>query len=311
MKGIICKIEEPENMPVDERGVRADVIADGGSTISRMNLGRLHETYMSAAAVECADKIREILNTEKTTKSTATIHIGDMYNKDPDRVLTAYNYYLGLLKIMTEEQYSYYSQITDISSINEILAHIVSDTVYVYYPIGNKKEHLEIIKEIEESPYKPHYGPVKYKDKYGNEIQTEGPVRIAPLYMILLEKIADTWLSVSSAKPNHFGVITSLNKVDKYRTPWRQSPVKTIGETEGRLFTAYCGKEAIAEMMDRSNNQETHKAIYEKILKAEKPMQIDEVVDRSKIPYGNCRPMQLVDHVSECAGFKIVYEPED
>jgi hypothetical protein len=128
---------------------------------------------------------------------------------------------------------------------------------------------------------------------------------------MLLEKIADDWSSVSSGKLQHFGILSPITKAEKFSYPYRNSPVRTIGETEGRIFASYCGREAIAEMMDRSNNPMTQRNVIWNILQSDKPTNIDSVVDRNYVSLGGSKPIQLIKHMFECAGFIPYYEPED
>jgi hypothetical protein len=74
--------------------------------------------------------------------------------------------------------------------------------------------------------------------------------------------------------------------------------------------TSYCGREAIAEVMDRNNSPSTHKAICENILKADNPANIDNLVDRQQIPLGGARPIQFTSHVLYCFGTKFAYTDE-
>ena len=105
-------------------------------------------------------------------------------------------------------------------------------------------------------------------------------------------------------------MLSPTTKSEKFSNPHRNSPVRTIGETEGRIFAGYCGREAIAEMMDRSNNPATQRNVAWSILNAEKPTNINHVVDRDYIRLGGARPLQLVRHIIGTAGYNIVYQPE-
>ena len=107
---------------------------------------------------------------------------------------------------------------------------------------------------------------------------------------MLLDKIADDWSSVSSGKLQHFGVLAPMTKTEKFALPYRNSPVRTIGETEGRIFSGYCGREAIAEMMDRSNSPNTQRAVVWNILNSQNPTNIDKIVDSYNLDIftGNC-----------------------
>lgn len=303
-KGVFCKIEKPENMPVDADGNRADIVMDSAATISRMNLGRLYEHYLGGSARDTSKEIRKILNISGKTTSEKLMSI------DHKLIEKAFNYALGYYSIVSQKQYDFFrDEITD-EERYEHLADIVNEGIYLYYPIDNEKLTDQVVRELE-LKYKTTYGPVSYVGDSGERVTTQNNIRIAPLYLMLLDKIADDWSSVSSGKLQHFGVLSPMTKSEKFSYPYRNSPVRTIGETEGRIFAGYCGREAIAEMMDRSNNPFSQRNTVWNILNSETPGNIDRVVDRNYIPLGSNRPLQLVSHMTKVAGFEHVYEPED
>ena len=128
------------------------------------------------------------------------------------------------------------------------------------------------------------------------------------MYVIMLEKIGDDNSCVASGKFQHFGVIAKLTKEDKSAEPYRAQPIKGVGETEGRIIASYAGSVALAELMDRNNNPQTHIEVINSILSADKPTQISKLVERTKLPYGNTKPIQIVNHIAMCAGWKFEYE---
>ena len=157
--------------------------------------------------------------------------------------------------------------------------------------------------------YRQVYGPVTYLGDSGKVVTTLENIRIAPVYMILLEKIGDTWSAVSSGKIQHFGVLSQLTKNDKFNKPARNQAVRGAGEAEVRVFISYIGTKFVVEMMDRNNNPTTHKLIVNKILSADKPTNIDNLVDRKIHPFGGNKPVQLVNHILQVSGIKFKYSP--
>lgn len=311
-KGVICRIEKPENMPVDAAGNRADIIMDAGSTVNRMNVGRIYEQYFSGVARDITREIRQTLHVEPINPRD---HIEDAYTKvqeiaktNPEVIQQAHDYACKYYNIVSPIQYDTYSKL-DWNGIVEHVGDIVDDGIRLFMPTDNPNEPIDMVLEVEKN-FKPVYGPVTYIDDNGNKVTTKHPVRIASMYMMVLEKIADDWTSVAYSKLHHFGILTPINKQERNSAPYRNGPVRTIGEVESRIFASYCGRRCIAEMMDRSNNPTTHQEIVKNILNAEKPFNIDNLVDRNKIPYGNTKPLQLLNHVSQCYGWTFKYIPE-
>ena len=296
-------------MPVDCRGVRADIVLGSETTIGRMNLGRMFEHYFNDTVTGAAREVRKMLGIEDTSPLAVEKRIQSVSANNPMLLTMVYDYVLGLYQLITEDQYVFYRDLDD----EEKLEHIKSlciDGMFIYYPLDNEKEIVETVEAIEASVYRQPLEPVTYVGNSGKRVVTEYPMRIAPMYMMLLEKIADDWSSVASGKLHHFGILTPMTKGDKYNTAWRCSPVRTIGETEGRIFAGYCGREGIAEMIDRSNNPLTHKVIIKNILNAEKPGNINQAVSREVVPLGGAKTLQLIQHLSLCQGFRYTYVPE-
>ena len=303
-KGVIVKIVDDNHMPIDKDGNRADVVMDSASVIARMNLGRLYEHYMHSAIRDVAKTVKNILGVQAPATHNRLSQVS------PEVIKHAYMHLLRLYQIVCQKQYNFFAnEITEEEKI-EHLVDVINDGIYLYYPIDNDRETSEVIKNLEKA-FKPTYGPVSYIGDSGVRVETISNVRIAPLYLMLLDKIADDWSSVSSGKLQHFGVLSPTTKSEKFSNPHRNSPVRTIGETEGRIFAGYCGREAIAEMMDRSNNPATQRNVAWNILNSDIPTKIEHVVDRDYIRLGGARPLQLVRHILGTAGYGIVYEPEE
>lgn len=304
-KGVITKIEEPENMPIDADGNRADIVMDDCSVVKRMNIGRLYEHYISGACRDVQKKMKSMLGFDRN-QYINEYKVNEVLSADSVLANSIYDYLLGFYKICSPKQYEYCLN----AGIDDRSSHLISSIVkgvYLYMPTDNAPETTDIVRQLEKS-YPSTYGQVSYVSN-GTRVTTVNKARIAPLYMLLLEKIGDEWSSVSSAKLHHFGVLSRRTKSDKYNKPYKHSPVKTVGETEARIYLSYTGRESAAEVMDRSNSPATHRHIVESILKADTPTNIENAVDRSKVPLGNSKALQLVKHILMCSGIKMVYKP--
>lgn len=313
-KGVITDVWPDERMPVDKNGVRAELIGDPTSTIKRMNISRLYLHYFSDACVHVTKLVRDKLKTHMLNKEDAKLFVQTCTD---DKILEAYDLILGFLEIVSPVQYRYYSEHrNNQEAVREVILQCVTDTFRMLAKIsdvdeyGKPLKYDEIVGRLERTVYKPHLDTIFVTNSMGEKEETSEKIRIAPLYFMLLEKIGDSWLSISSAKTNHFGVLTSMVKADKHRVPWRASPVRTISETEGRLYCGYMGTEATAEIMDQSTNMDTHRMIYERLLVDDKPMCIDKIIDRDQYPFGEGKPLQILKHLFMCSGIQLAYKPD-
>lgn len=298
------KLEKPENMPIDIDGNRADIVLDPASTISRMNIGRLYEHYVCGAARDVAKHIRNMLGIPYGPCSTEKISCVD------DEIWrSAYHYLLSFYRIVSTKQYEFFNQLNDNDKL-EHLASIVRDKIYLFIPVDNDIDSVEMVKNIEQL-VKPTYGPVSYVGNSGRRITTVNNIRIAPMYIMLLDKTPDEWSSVSTGRLQHFGILSTTIKSEKFSFPFRNSPIRAYGETELRILNGYTDPENTAELVDRNNNPATMRLMYYNLLETEKSTNVDCIVDRQQHRLGNAKNLQIVRHSMLVTGIEIIYESED
>lgn len=302
-KGVICHIEKDENMPVDELGRRADVVLDPAATVNRMNLGRLYEHYVNDLLEQTSMRMKAMLN------FNSSMSLEDMYSVDIKLINQALNYLLGLFDILSPKQKEFILGLKDTDKI-EYLYSVLSEHITLYMPPNSDVDLPKAITDIENSVYKPHVGKVNYVGNSGIRTTTSNNIRIADLYMMLLDKIADDWSSVSISKLQHFGIIAPQNKSEKFSYPYRNAPVRTMGESEARVMVGYTNLENVAEIVDRSNNPLTMRRMVQNILEADKPTNIYRLIDRTKLEFGTNKPLQMINHVFNTAGFKVSYRKD-
>lgn len=307
-KGVVCRVEEPENMPVDEDGNVADLITGPDSVPGRMNLGRLYQPYFNGAARDVFRSALEAMGLPRRFVPNPAWEMSNLEALGPKRIQAAMALILKYYQIVSPETCQF---LQDEEEQKEFLLNAINEGVmYNFFPITSQVQYDQAVIEIEKN-FKLTYGPVSYVDKSGRRVVTKENFRISPNYMMLLDKIADAWLSVCIGKLSNFGTLAPMNHVDKHASPWHKTPPKTIGETEARTYADYCGPEMIAELMDRSGSIRSQRSVSRSILKAEKPTAIEEVVNRNFVPLGNSRQLQMFNHMSMCAGFELVYRPEE
>jgi len=314
-------------MPVDSDGNRADVIFDPNSTINRANPSRLYEQYINAASRDIYKRICHELKIEPHTREKkALAHLNTLPQA---LVQTVFDYLLGYYAICSPVMRSWFndSQVTDTPA--EYLAQIIEREIALHIPNDNQVCTPDIIVGISNvneagitsltapynpinkgisAGYRPLYGPVTYRGNSGIERTTIKSIRIAGVYMLLLDKVAEQ-SAVSSGKFQHFGVLAPLTREDKYAKPARNQAVRGMGEAEVRIAVSYAGDRFLAEMMDRNNNPLTHKAIVEALLDSPEPTKIKNLVDRNKIPFGGSKPLQILKHICSVSGFSFKYVP--
>ena len=291
----------PEQMPVDEAGNRADVIMDPNSTIDRMNVGRLYEQYINAASRDVLVNIRAALKLDKKK-----VHKHELEAMDKDSIDKVWNYLIGYYSITSPKVANWFRDGSYKGTKIDHLMSILNDKIYLYMPPEDSPELSTMIMELEKN-YRPLYGPVSYVGNSGNRVTTVNNVRIGGVYMLMLEKIGDSWTAVSSGKLQHFGILSQVFNSDKYSQPSRVQAIRALGEAEVRIFVSYVGPEITADIMDRSNNPITHNHILDTLLNADKPTDLYSAVNRKECPLGGSKPLGLVKHIGICSGWQFKY----
>ena len=308
-KGVIGLILEDDEMPVDQWGIRADVIMDPLSIWGRMNPGRFFEMYVNAAGHDVRHKLAAMFGMEPGDKD-AEKKLVKFQKENPDKFKEAMDYLVGYYSIVVPAQAQWFKDGAYKMPFTYHMSKVIEEWPVLHFPPNNDAQAIDFVDALEmDERYRPHHGPVTFKDHRGIFVTTKRNVRIASLYFILLEKTGDDWTSVSSGKVQLFGVLAQVSGVDKYATPTRRNPTRITGEAEIRILEACVDGEAVAEQMDRNNNPATHKHITEQLLMAEKPTDIDNIVDRSKLPFGGMKALKMVKHLLECAGIRFVVKP--
>jgi hypothetical protein len=311
-KGVICYIAEPDEMPIDSKGRRADFIVDAGSSLSRMNLGRDYEPYFNAAAEDDLERIIQMLGINpKENPMSLKLTLEEMEaNQDP-RFIGAWNHAMEFIQIVSPMNMHPILNSPNYKGTKAgYLLSIILAGFQLWFPTNAQTDYVEAVCALEEMPHhQPFYDYVHYRGYSGRLTKTKNKFRIAKQTMVMLEKIGDDWMAVASGQRQHFGILAPITNLTKYNRPTRVNSVKNMGETEVRILASYIGPDATADLQDRSNNPDTAKLVVEGIIKADQPTNIPLLVDRNIYPYGGSKPLMLVKHMLSCSGSRFVYQP--
>ena len=286
-KGVVCSIWPDADMPVDSAGNRAELMMDGDSTIKRMNVGRLYEHWVNACSRDVGNRVRQHLANGTTIEE-------------------AWEYLLSYYRTVSPLMGDAFDRGEYEGTPEFHVQKVVQNGVGLWIPPDNPANPIEMVK-LTRDYFPPTFGPVTY----GGGIVTRRPVLIGSLYMLVLEKTGVDWSGVSSAKLQHFGIPARVSNADKYATPGRNNPVRILGEAEIRLLNAVVGSDVSADLLDQANSPTTHKVIVNRILTADKPTNIQRILDRKETPLGKSRSNLFVRHILECAGIEFVREIDD
>jgi DNA-directed RNA polymerase beta subunit len=308
-KGVICRILPDEMMPVDKAGHRAEILVDPGSSIGRANPGRDYEMYFNAAAIHTEEQIYLMLDVKKKMGREEAFEY--LFRLGEARWKAAYDYLMGyyalgcpeLIKLLEASPYP----IEDNDKLI-YLTEVIEKGVGNFKPPHQDMPNQDGVVAIENSIYRPLYDTVSFIGELGQRVETVDKVRISSRYILVLEKVADDGAAVASANTQHDGIPSPQSKDNRYTSPVKRQPLRG-GEAEFRNFLANCGVEFSAEMIDRNNNPTTHEAMCYETLTADMPSNVENMVDRAKIPFGGAKPSQLIRHLMMVGGVKFRYQP--
>lgn len=293
-KSVTVEIRPDHEMPRDAMGNVADLVVDDKSTIKRLIKGKLHEHYIAACMRDETTRLRRMAEP-----------YGDNI---PDSIyLDIWERLLGMYKIISPP---FYDKIGEIKpDIKDHVDAVLRDGIYIWMPTDNPVCYLDVARMLRDY-YPACNGPVTFTDTVGNKVTTVNNVIIGQIYYILLEKIANDYSAVASAKLQHYGLPAKPSGSARHGEQIKQTPVR-FGESEYRLFAATIGGENLSEIADRSLNIHTHEEVLRNLLEAEQPTNIHNLVDREYFPIGDGFMQKVARHSLWAAGVEIVENGED
>jgi len=320
-KGVV--IIKPDNeMP---EGV--DLIAPIDSTIKRMNIGSLYEPYVAGISREVQRRVQEVIIGENIGEFAIEVLAGlqqyvkskvmDKYRNEINKIENGditeiWALILTILKPINNLQYKGYLNLPD-KEQREIIKDIFLNEFYIYYT----PEDIDIWKAIaiwDKLGIKPKKHKISMQQKVNGvykDIKVKDEMYILPMHYIVLSKIPFDGLMVNTSNINHFGLPVTVTSTNKHRLPYKANPAKFLDETFSRLIACYTPERGVAELLDRSTSPYIHELMCKGILNADIPTNISQLIDRENIPYGNSKPLELVNHVLNSAGVSIEYTKDN
>lgn len=261
-KGVICKVCPDEDMPIDDYGIRAELVIDPASAIARMTIGPEYEQAINR------------------TSEFVLRRVAALYEVNP--------------KAAADMLLEYYSdinpnQIRAIQSVNPteaaMAAHvkdcIVTGRIHHWVPCGLNTIGFPLIKRLKEKWQVP-ISPVTYtqRDRDGNLIgtfRTIKPITIGSKYIYLLCKMPEA-SSPCIGYVNQYKTPMKPPAIDKATYPIHRSPIR-YGEDETRLIGMDLDdiNEYVRLMCIQSTSLKGVSALAEAILTSEYPTRIPRV----------------------------------
>jgi len=292
-------------MPRDKDGNIADMVMAPDGTIARTNFARLYLMYLGGAARDMTKRLKEWTGLDKNCSPD------DVEYMDDKKFDFVWNELMRYYDCINPQAADLYRELPEKYKRLHVYESIESGVVNIR-PIDCKKPLPHAVMDLEEH-FPQTFGPLTHQlIEEGVTETTIDSIHIQPLPIMLLDKTADDTLAVGTASLGPFGVPIKSNQSDKYSKPWKDSPPRASGESESRQYAANTkSPEMIADMLDRSNNPTVQLEMSRRLVSSETPGNIEDIIDRERLPYGMTKPLQLAANLLQSFGAKFKYVPEN
>lgn len=261
-KGVVSAIWPDENMPVDEEGMRADILISPDSVFNRMNPGQMYEQFINRASELIR---RRFLNSQLGSPLEAFRYIMQ-YIHD---VRPVYAEFLN-------------SQLlTDDDRIEFMLA-VKKNGLFLMIPPFCNNINPEKIIEISEK-YGINESPVTFKqvlsDGRTKTVTTKDPVCIGSKYIFLLGKIPLSMMSaIQVGYVNQFNTPSKPRKtLSQGQLAFGQTPIR-YGEDELCMLIMSLGADAVARFVGtNANSPNAVRELAHRLLTDKNPTQLSQI----------------------------------
>jgi hypothetical protein len=309
-KGVVCKVTRDEDMPRDKHGKILDLVMDPMSLTKRMNNGRIIEPRISSTCIEYTRLLREELGLHDeeiqwgvSGRAVATL--------SEERCAALFKQYMGFYELISPWMHQGIKECEDFD-VRGHLQTIVSHTMQLWLPTDNPVVYSDLHPRLK-AEHPANYSQLTFKVGHGENAKWETTVKscmVGSIYTVMLEKIARDMSAVASARLQINGVPSRIANADRYSSHVRQQPMRIAGETEVRLMLMAIGGMATRDLLEQTNNPDSHAIIIENIILDERPTDMESVIDRELFPANGHRIRKQIEHLHMCAGIGLRLEPD-
>ncbi len=291
-KFVFTKILKPEQMPVDEYGVRADMVLLDEASSNRMNVGRDHAQAVGVCGLRTEIRWKD----EYGDRTLTDAEIDKEFNL--------------LCKMYDAVDPAFHENVRLNATPRKHVETAMNEKIYVGRRYDTGRPPVDMLEKLDED-FDFDGTRVTYQNYDGETVQSTNKVLIAPLDFIMLDKVADVAAATSSARMQHFNTPANLSSNDKITTPYRDNATRIMGEVEGMMVLGTTEEGTYAETLDQTTNAISHTEVCFSLLEAENPMDIEKAVDRNQIPLTGGRPQAVLSHMIQCSGLDMKYREEE
>lgn len=289
-KGVLSVIWPDANMPVDQNGIRADMVISPESVANRLNPSQNYEQFYNRMCKLITDRYRR----------------GELGNNSQ-----AFKY---ITDFITDVRAEYGRQIVEDCCTparrDEFLDDVLDEGIYLVIPPFCKDVNIERIALIAEK-YNYCETPVTYtyttSDGELKTVTTKRPICIGSKYVYLLCKIPQMQASALEATYiNQFAIPTKTkSKEVKSQHLYGVTPLR-IGEDEVNILLMSMPPEIVVRFLGiRANCVQATNMLMEKLLTAKKPSAIRKINMTNKAIEKNNVVAKITSHLLGLCGHDV------
>ena len=292
-KGVVSDVWPDDRMPIDEEGIRADIIISPESVFNRMNPSQMYEQFLGRAL---------------------TLIEGRLKRNELGNVNQAFDYIMDFCTDVREVYGNYLKSMIRTQDEKEAFIHDVLDKgIFLIIPPFCKDISPENVLFISEK-YEIYESRVTYKSDISGtmkSITTRVPIMIGPKYIMLLGKIPLSMMSVVQyGHVNQFGTPAKPgDKSVKDQNLFGRTPIR-YGEDEQCMLAMTLGPEVVTRFVGMTaNSPRIIDKLADYLVTATKPTCIDRIpVTDEEITRSNIN-IQIFSHAMGAIGYDVKPDP--
>lgn len=281
-------------MPVDEYGVRADLLVAPDAAIKRGIAGRLYEHYTKYTTIHFQNELRQLIGDRDPYKGELFLQLKEMI--------------LDFYQTISDDHHRifmrHYNKVTYKDRvIKEELQQILEKYPQIVIPCGSLDFGPNQVRRIMGSRW--YYPPthLSFVNTLGQTVRTEYKHEISNAYIMVLEKISEESWSASSSPLRQIHGFVVKGGSDRATV---DNATRIPGEDESRIIVNTCGGEVISDIMLQTNSAEIHRRCCEALVSSKN--QYDEgfeIYSDNDAANATTRPLEILRGLLECQGITL------
>jgi len=319
-KGVTVNIWPESKMPVDRYGRRAEAIVSREAGTNRNIVGRDHARLITDCIVAAKEEVYKLVGIDKElTNYNRAIGLARRVLRDRSKWNSVYSILYHIYSLVNKAQAEELEALAvDHAEMEILLADVFTRGIIVSLPVdvvaaGNEldSDHskalgpIPIVQNLINSPFYRKPGPVMSDD---GTIGTSEPVRISPIYYLLLDKLSLTSSATNSPYLQIRGIPVISGKVDRETSMLPNSPVKVFGNDEAILVSGVLSPEDMALYLRDLQSIEYNAEFTRRSLQTGEAY---PYISDEDVPISSSRGTKLIKHVFTAMGVDLRWEPND